>query len=169
MKEPIRPPPSGVSRMTIRSPRQLSAARPRCHARGGAPTSAGGCHGGTKSSAAHPDQWAAVRHQSQKHTCGNGQTLAGARAKLRGTGSGRRDDPGRAAGRSVRRDLAGALPHVHLRVLASGNRALFPASPTRQQTLTSAASSGRAAVIAFFFLRTPSEPPFFAPGPKRAL
>ena len=64
------------------------------------------------------------------------------------------DDPGRAAGRSVRRDLAGALPQVHLGVLASGLHALFMGtSPT--PTFLSASSSGRSAVRS----RRPQPPP----------
>merc|ERR1740139_1789591 len=64
------------------------------------------------------------------------------------------DDPGGAAGRSVRRDLAGALPQVHLGVLASGLHALFMGtSPT--PTFTSASGSGRSAVRS----RRPQPPP----------
>ena len=70
------------------------------------------------------------------------------------TVSGLGDDPGRAAGRSVRRDLAGALPQVHLGVLASGLHALFGGtSPT--PTFLSASSSGRSAVRS----RRPQPPP----------
>ena len=69
-------------------------------------------------------------------------------------GCGPGDDPGRAAGRSVRRDLAGALPQVHLGVLASGLHALFGGtSPT--PTFLSASSSGRSEVRS----RRPQPPP----------
>jgi len=74
--------------------------------------------------------------------------------KLRASTVRQGDDPGRAAGRSVRRDLAGALPQVHLGVLASGLHALFMGtSPT--PTFTSASSSGRSAVRS----RRPQPPP----------